>query len=211
MSEEVKPSVTDQDNAGGKDQVNEKQSTVGDGDEVSKELQALRNHKNDLLTEKKKLKEISDAQAAELQSLKEEKLKAEGKTSELNEELRAKYSKLQNDHKKMVGSFGYRCLKAEIESAATKMGCRNQRLLMLAMNEKIDKIDIDEDFKVNATQLNSVLEELKSEEPDLFTTKNQKIHDRSPTKPNTKVESNWKKQTLAEKIKMLASGEYQQE
>lgn len=186
-------------------------SSAGNQTDKDKELESLRNFKNTLLGEKKKEKERADKLEQELQQIKEKQLSEQGNFKELNEQLKEKHNKLLTDHQKMVGSFGYRCIKAEIQAEAAKMGCIDSDGLMAFVNDKIDQIDIDEDFNVSKTNVKEVLEDIKSVKTYLFNKKGQTIHDNPPGKPQTGTKDWKKKLSLEEKVRLLASGKYQQE
>jgi hypothetical protein len=119
-----------------------------------------------VLSEKKKRDSELDSVTKELQKLKEEKLNADGKKDELLTEYKKKYDDLDGKFKGAVGKFAMKTLTDSVEKEALKSGCLNAKALVKLI--ELSDIEVNEDFEVDQDALKKAIENVKTENPFMF-------------------------------------------
>jgi hypothetical protein len=131
--------------------------------------------------EKKKVQERASSMEAELQTLREEKLKREGKTTELLTAKEQRIQELESRISKSEKAYAWKTLTGEIKREASKAGCTNpDKLIRLMDDEDLSSINVGEDFSIDGDSLKRVIEKNKKDNSFLFSSSSKKIVNGNP-------------------------------
>lgn len=163
MSDEVKDAsgVPDQASSA-QDQENGQAVAGGNQDTVKYETYKR------TLSEAKKARAQMTEMAERLQSLEQEKLQAEGKVQDLLESVTKERDDLKSRLAQAHGSFAQGRAMDVIVDEANKMGVASTGLLRKAVSDKIADLEFDDEYRPNSEQVKMILEDLRKEEPFLF-------------------------------------------
>ena len=120
------------------------------------------------LSEAKKARAQMTEMAERLQVMEQEKLQAEGKVQELLQSVTAERDELKSKLANAHGSFARGKAMDVIVDEANKMGVASTGLLRKAVEDKIMDLDFDDEYRPNSEQVKMILEDLRKEEPFLF-------------------------------------------
>lgn len=165
--EENKPAapVEQTSNASGKgDQTNNQETTApATSDKVSYDTYKK------VLNEKKNASEKLAQMQAELESLREEKLKAEGNKDQLLEDYKKKFEETEKALKEKDQKYAWQKISSSIKTEALKQGCINpDKLIRLMSDEQLNKIELNEEYEINPNSLNEVMGEVVKDNSFLF-------------------------------------------
>jgi|CXWL01.1.fsa_nt_gi DNA repair exonuclease SbcCD ATPase subunit len=165
MSEDSKGSSGAPDaNASGENQ--EATQTQSAQENKTKDVVAYDTYRK-ILSEKKKLEEKFSSIESELNTLRDEKLGAEGKKDELIESLKKKELAAQGRVKELVGSFAYSKLVDSISVEAAKQGCSNVDAFLKLVEFPTEAVDAEDGFRVNGDAIKMAIEKVKKDYPEL--------------------------------------------
>lgn len=116
----------------------------------------------------KKYHDRYEATLQELETERQKRLEAEGNKDELIDSLRKENVDLKDKYKGAVGSFARSKAFDAITDEAVKLGVTSTRLLKRAVEDKLADLEYGEDFNPDRDQIRALLQELKNEEPILF-------------------------------------------
>lgn len=154
--------------------------SVSDGKD---EVTALKKHSEKLLSEKKKLASEHAELKARLDSIEQEKMEAQGKLKELNENLKKQLSEKDNQVKGLVKEFGSKTLKNSFMQEASKAGCVDPDALYRLVY--LSTVDISDDFSFDQDQLKSVITETQKARSYLFQKTAAAVKDATPNNKQT--------------------------
>lgn len=118
--------------------------------------------------------------AEELERLKNEKLAAEADAIKRAEEYKKKYEEEFNKRKQTAQTFAQRVLSQQIEAEALKRGCIKPEALMKLVDLASLRDAVDENFTVESTALQRMLDEAQKEHDYLFKKQGVNIHHATP-------------------------------
>lgn len=102
--------------------------------------------------------ELADLKAS-MKVINDDKLLAEGNKDEVITSLREQLSNSESKAKEKADTYNRNTVFSQIKEAALAKGCKNpEALLKLMSNDDLNSIEIDDNYKVNAEDLNRVLE-----------------------------------------------------
>ena len=166
------------------------QTQQASGDETSKEKDFVK-HESYLkvLNEKKAKQAEAEKLASELKEFKQEKMKRDGKQSELlttyEKEIAELKGKLQNTNK----NYAWSTVTGAIKSAAKLAGCTDsEKLIRLMSDEDLKDLStqLDDSFQVPKETLGKLIEKNKKENHFLFKSTEKKT---AKGNPATKMET----------------------
>ena len=119
-----------------------------------------------LLSEKKtRDKEVAEYKA-QLESIAQKELAAQGKFKEINDTLKKQLAEKDGKLKSMFQEFGSKTLKSKFELEAKSAGCVDPDALYKLVD--LAAVEIGEDFNFDQEQLKTVLSESQKARPYLF-------------------------------------------
>lgn len=133
---------------------------------------------NEAKTYKSKFQELMD----EVEGLKQGKLEAEGNKDQLIDSLKSKLQKVESERNGLAKNFVQKSLRSQFETEALKHGIRKPDLIhnFVNYNDFFDSVDT-ETFSIDGTEVNSVVEGIKEQIPELFTKPSPRINNRTPS------------------------------
>lgn len=155
----------------------------GSADVEKDEVTALKKHSEKLLSEKKKLASEHAELKARLDAIEQEKMEAQGKLKELNDNLKKQLSEKDNQVKGLVKEFGSKTLKNSFMQEAAKAGCVDPDALYRLVD--LSSVDISEDFSFDQDQLKSVISETQKARSYLFQKAAAPVKDATPNNKQT--------------------------
>lgn len=165
MSEEVKgDGVTPEQSTGGQDQ-EMSHGASSTGDTVKYDT-----YKRTLAEAKKAKSQLSELQER-LSVLEQEKLTAEGNKDELISKLQSQVDDYRSKYQRAHGEFAHGRAMDVIVDEASKMGVASTGLLRKAVSDKIADLEFDDEYRPNREQVKMILEDVRREEPFLFSSK----------------------------------------
>lgn len=120
------------------------------------------------LNESKKVKSRLEEVEAEKERLKQEILESEGKKDEVIDNLKRRLGETESKLKNAVGTFARTKAYDAIIDEGVKMGVASTKLLKKAVEDKLEELDISDDFEPDREQVQRILTDLRNEEPILF-------------------------------------------
>ena len=114
----------------------------------------------------------------------------EGRKDDVIEALRKENAEIKEKLTGTTKTYAGSVIKGQLKAEAIKHGCVNpDKLIKLLGTDELNGIDINDDFTINADDLERVITKAKEEHSDigLFGTKKVNVHDiNNPTTPNSK-------------------------
>jgi transposase len=154
------------------------------GAEVEKdEVTALKKHSEKILGEKKKLANDYAELKAKMDAIEQEKMEAQGKLKELNDNLKKQLSDKDNQVKSLVKEFGSRTLRQSFMQEAAKAGCVDSEALYRLVD--LSNVDISEDFGFDQEQLKATIAEAQKARSYLFQKAAAPVKDATPNSKQT--------------------------
>jgi predicted nuclease with TOPRIM domain len=145
--------------------------------EVSAESKKFRQKASSLVGELEKTQ-------AELNKLREEKLKEQGQWKTMYEDLKSKYDLESEARKKDRAAFAFKTVTSQFAAEASKTGCaRVEDLIKLASADGIlNDLEVSsEDFSVSPDSLKSVVEKAQKAYPYLYAKPTPNVRDGIPS------------------------------
>lgn len=154
---------------------------VGHSDKTSGDVEKVTTQKDDVvqfssfqkaLEEKKRAQAQATEMKSELEILREEKLKREGKFDEVNIAKDKKIAELEKQLGSTKQSYAWSTLTGEIKREAIKNNCTDpDKLIRLMSDDDLKELsqNVNEDFTINTESLKTVMEKNKKENFFLFT------------------------------------------
>lgn len=149
----------------------------------SVDVDGLKQNRDKLLAETKKLKKALADQAAMLEATTNEKLAAEGKKDELITQYKKQADELAKKNKELYANFAFANVKSQLASEAVKYGCVDVDALIALADLSAIEVD-DQSFKADSEAVKSVVEQMKAKKPYLFSKATPKF---DTSLPNGKV------------------------
>lgn len=119
-----------------------------------------------VLSEKKK----RDAEVAELKaqldSISQKEMEAQGKFKEMNDQLKKQVAEKDSKLKNMFQEFGTKTLKGSFQAEAKGAGCVDPDALYKLVD--LSTVEIGDDFSFNSDQLKGLISESQKSRPYLF-------------------------------------------
>lgn len=185
--------------SGGSDQ----QVTSGETEiKDQKQSVAYESHQK-LLSEKKKMAERLAEMESKLKSIDEEKLEAQGKLKELNDNLKKQLSEKDQKLKSVFNEFAQKTVKSKFEAEAVKLGCIKPDALYKLVD--MSGVEITDDFGLNEEQLKSMMAEAQKEHSYLFKKEVGSVKDSTPNPNKPDANIGLKGKSIDELAMMLAS------
>lgn len=133
----------------------------------SVDIDGLKQNRDKLLAETKKLKKALADQAAMLEATTNEKLAAEGKKDELITQYKKQADELAKKNKELYANFAFANVKSQLASEAVKYGCVDVDALIALADLSAIEVD-DQSFKADGEAVKNVVEQMKAKKPYLF-------------------------------------------
>ena len=133
-----------------------------------------------VLSEKKKTDAKFTQMAEELEAMKQDKLQAEGKIQDLLASVTAERDGLKKKLADAHGAFATKSAMDVIVDEANKLGVASTGLLRKAVQDKIQDLEFDDEYRPNGEQVKMILSDLQREEPFLFSKDAPKIANHNP-------------------------------
>lgn len=179
------PSGTPQEFAGGdnEEMKSDSQSKASGKDSVS--YDTYRKTLSQAKSWQSKVQELTER----LQSLEDEKLAAEGKKEELAESYKKKWEEERTKRTTQLRAFADEITYRQFEAEAAKLGCIKAEDLFTLYRPRIQELDVDENLKIDAAEIRTIIEDAKRERPFYFKKESPKLSTDLPgdvPKPKTK-------------------------
>lgn len=158
------------------------QSTSGEAEVPSKQTVSYESHQK-LLSEKKKMQDRLAEFESKFKSIEEEKLEAQGKLKELNDNLKKQLAEKDQKLKSVFNEFAHKTVKSKFETEASKLGCIKPDALYKLVD--LSAVEITDDFGLNDEQFKQVMVEAQKEHSYLFKKDVGGVKDAAPTTKNT--------------------------
>lgn len=179
--------------------VEQSQETSGSEVEAKKEDLVPHSTYKKVLSEKRNYMERYGQLESELQALKEEKMRSEGKTKELADTYKAKYEEAQKSLEETRNKFAWNALTNTIKAHSQKHGCKDpDGFIKLLEDEDLKRIEVGEDFSIDTATLDSVFEDYKNKRSYIFESPRKPVANGNPTNTVKEKEKDLKKMSLAE-------------
>ena len=159
-----------------------------------------------LLGEKKDLQAKYEKLMEEMDSVRGEKLKAEGNKDELLKQYEDKVRNLTQTLQKTKADYGWQVVSTQLSQAASKAGCIDTEALM-KLEPGFDSIEVGDNFKVQDEDVSRVIELAKDKYSYLFKKQAPETKTVTPGVDAKDIKgggSDLSKMTLKEKTEMLA-------
>lgn len=122
----------------------------------------------ELLAEKKSMATKIAEYESQMQTINDAKLEAEGKKDDVIASLRKQLGEATVNLSKKEKSYNWNTVSSQIKEAAIVKGCANpNKLLKLLSDDDLNSIEVYEDFSVNKSDLERVLEKSMKENSDI--------------------------------------------
>lgn len=119
-----------------------------------------------LLGEKKKTQQAMEELNQRLEQYEQEKLEAEGKLKESNENLKALLAKSKLREKELAQTVQSKVIRRQFLSEAEKLGCLDADLAFQALD--LSDIDVNDEFELDQAKLTEKLTDLTKNKSYLF-------------------------------------------
>lgn len=139
---------------------------VASGDEGKAANQVSYDSFSKVLGEKKKLQKEHEEMKMKLDLYEQEKLEAEGKIKEANENLKKRVQESDERFKDLFKKVTLKSFKSEFHREAEKLGCVDAELAYMACD--FSDIEVTEDIEFNKESISKKVESLSKAKPHLF-------------------------------------------
>lgn len=130
-----------------------------ENNETVKNPEAVLAKNRELLGERRVMASELAELKAQMKTINDEKLMAEGNKDEVITSLRGELDTIKKTSKEKEDAFNRNTVFSQIKEAAAKKGCKNpDALLKLMSTDDLNTIEVYDDYKVNTEDLNRVLE-----------------------------------------------------
>lgn len=132
-------------------------------------IEALENKNRELLGKMKAEREKREELEKRLDAIEQEKLESQGKYQDINKSLKERLSAIEKEKQDAVNRFRFNAIDSSLKQAALEAGCeRPDAVLKLLEEQEKAAIQVDENYRVDTTTVNPILERMKAEYPMLF-------------------------------------------
>lgn len=129
------------------------------------------------LNEAKKAKSQLSEMQERLQQLELEKASAEGNKDELISKLQSQVDDYKSKYTQAHGAFASGRAMDVIIDEANKMGVASTSLLRRVVGERLGDLEFDDEYRPNAEQIKMLLDDVRKEEPLLFSKQGPRVAD----------------------------------
>jgi hypothetical protein len=145
-------------------------------------IEALENKNRELLGKMKAEREKRDELEKRLDAIEQEKLESQGKYQDINKSLKERLAAIEKEKQDAVNKFRFNAIDSSLKQAALEAGCeRPDAVLKLLEDQEKAEIQVDENYRVDKTTVNPILERMKAEYPMLFKKTSIPVKDFPPT------------------------------
>jgi DNA repair exonuclease SbcCD ATPase subunit len=117
------------------------------------------------LSQRHKFKEENAALKAQLESVKQSELEAEGKLKEKADYWKTKAVELEEKYSKTQAQYGWNQVKAQLSSELTKAGCVDSDVAISLLDKaELNSVEVNDDFTVSKQDLNRIVDNLKKDQ-----------------------------------------------
>lgn len=132
-----------------------------------------------LLNEKKNLQKQYEEARTTKEQYEQEKLEAEGKLKEANDNLKRRVQESEDRFKGLFQKVTLKSFKSEFSREAEKIGCVDPELAYLACD--MSDVEVNDDIEFNKETIQKKVEELSKVKPHLFRKDVRAPNDMSPS------------------------------
>lgn len=152
---------------------------VGDqGEKNTKDTVQYDTYQRVLSEKKKRDQEVKDLRT-KLNEFETNSLEAKGELQKLNDQLKKQVSELNMEKDRLSKSFAWNSVQSQIKAVAAQSGCVDMEALVKLGDWST--VEVDQDFKVDESQVKMAIETSQKKYPYLFKKQVPGVKDKSPS------------------------------
>jgi hypothetical protein len=131
-------------------------------------IEAIEAKKLEALAEAKRAKDEARELRARLEAIENEKLESQGKYADINKSLKDKLAEREAELNNTKKTYAYNAVTSVIKQKALEMGAINpDKVLKLMDKSDMELITVDDNYNVDLSTVQSVLEKIKKDNEDI--------------------------------------------